>query len=371
MNHKFLKSYIISNNKIIGIANNSDLLELSIDTPEIQRIVDDDNVQEIVNYQIKYYKQNKNFNFLGVVNIHYMREDNMYFLIDGQHRYKAIKILFDNGHCDIDIAVEIVEVDTYKELKNNYVLLNKNTQLPDFPEDINKSIPETVALYFKNKYPTMWSKTSRARRPHMYFSFFQEALGILTKNLELTDAEDLKNIVETHNDVVSNYKIDVFPDAKSLNVSCFNKCKQSGLFLGLFKYSHDDIGYKWVKTIIEHKSGNVMKIEKNKKKKIPKRIKDDSWDKYIGKQHGVAKCICCNTTEIQQKHFVGGHIISEKNDGLITVDNIVPISNQCNMSMATKNMKEFISEYYPKNLSNFNIKSYDTANKEKWLFNIF
>ena len=44
-------------------------------------------------------------------------------------------------------------------------MINKNTPLPDFSlfENIDKKIPEQVALQFMSEYPTIWSKTSRAR----------------------------------------------------------------------------------------------------------------------------------------------------------------------------------------------------------------
>ena len=119
------------------------------------------------------------------------------------------------------------------------------------------------------------------------------------------------------------------------------------------------------------------------KQKIPKKIKDDSWDKYVGKKYGTVLCICCNTTEIQQKNFIGGHIISEKNGGNITIDNIIPICNDCNSSMGTTNMNDFIKKYYPENFYNFTNrnsgKCYNKINentdieknKNEWSFSNF
>ena len=351
--HKFIKNQLQIYNRIIGIINNKVLLSLDIKLPEIQRIIDHDNVEEIVNYQINYYKDHKKFNFLGVLNIHYVIENQKYYLIDGQHRYKAIQNLYNIGHCEIDVAIELVEVNTLEELKENYKIINKNTQLPAFSEEIDKNIPESIAIYFKNKYPSMWSKTSRAHRPNIFFSFFQEGLGILTEKLKINNEEYLKEILENYNSKLSKWPITSFPENSTITTKIINKCKQSGLYLGLFKYSHDDIGYKWVKKIIEEETGIIIKKEIKGKKKIPKKIKDDSWDKYIGKKYGTAYCICCNKKEIQQKNFVGGHIISEKNGGNIIIENIIPICNDCNLSMGTKNMNDFIQEHYPENYSNF------------------
>lgn len=366
--HTLLKSHIELNNKIIGIIDNLQLVNNDINIPDIQRIVDDDNVDDIVNYQINYYKKYNKFNFIGLINIHCL--NNKYYLIDGQHRFRSIKHLSDIGH-KFDVIIEIINIHSIDELKENYKIINKNTQLPDFSDEIDKSIPETVALYFKNKYPKMWSKTSRSRKPHIYFQFFQESLGFLTEKLKINCIDHLRKLVEDYNNILSEWDVDKFPDNTKLNPKIINKCKESGLFLGLFKFSNDDIGYKWVKNIIQHHTGEIIKNETNQsKKKIPKKIKDDSWDRYIGKEYGIAFCICCNKTEIEQKNFIGGHIISEQNEGSINVDNIIPICNQCNLSMSTKNMDAFINEYYPENINNFNKKNYRTNKSNKWL-NIF
>ena len=86
-------------------------------------------------------------------------------------------------------------------------------------------------------------------------------------------------------------------------------------------------------------------------------------------------CICCCNTKINSKNFIGGHIISRKNGGLDIVDNIVPVCESCNLSMSYKNMDEFIREYYPKNIENFEKKIYIIPNsklsikqndKKKW-----
>lgn len=81
------------------------------------------------------------------------------------------------------------------------------------------------------------------------------------------------------------------------------------------------------------------------KKHIPKKIKNDSWDKYIGKEKGIHECLCCFRTIIQQSDFVAGHIISEKNGGLINLYNIIPICRGCNSSMSYMNMDVYIKKY--------------------------
>ena len=60
--------------RTIIIKRFEELSEMNIVFPEIQRIVDKDNVNDIIRYQLDFMKLKKRFNFLGVINIHYVKE---------------------------------------------------------------------------------------------------------------------------------------------------------------------------------------------------------------------------------------------------------------------------------------------------------
>lgn len=57
--------------------------------------------------------------------------------------------------------------------------------------------------------------------------------------------------------------------------------------------------------------------------------------------------------EIIDKNHDAGHIISEKNGGMVTVDNIVPICRGCNLSMGTINMPAYMKRHQPGNPQDF------------------
>jgi hypothetical protein len=86
---------------------------------------------------------------------------------------------------------------------------------------------------------------------------------------------------------------------------------------------------------------------KNKKKTIPKCIRIDCWNNWIGKTIGETKCLCCGIRDIGQNNFECGHIISEAKGGGVTVDNLKPICSVCNKSMHTMNMDDFKNAHYP------------------------
>lgn len=82
--------------------------------------------------------------------------------------------------------------------------------------------------------------------------------------------------------------------------------------------------------------------KKKKKKPISATIKRLVWNTNIGEDIGKSKCLCCNSTDITQLSFNCGHIIAEANGGDTIVSNLKPICQNCNSSMGTKNMEDFM-----------------------------
>jgi len=346
------ESKININNRYIGVIASSKLMTFPIEIPNIQRIRDDDKVSEIVTYQNMKLKQTGSCNFIGCINIHYCAENQDLYLVDGQHRFEAIKQISQT--ISIPVCVEIVKVDTLVELKENYNMINKNTPLPEFPETIDKTIPERVANYYKARYPNIWSKSTRANRPNIYFNYFQEALGVLVDRMEIKTAPELQTILDEHNEKLSR----VMP--ADVSEKQIRKCAESGLYFGLYSHVSDEYRYDWVREIL-----NIDKVQAPKTKRaVPKKVRHDSWNKYVGSDKGEAPCLCCRTTTISKSEFHAGHVISEAKGGPTTVENIRPICGGCNLSMGMRDMREFVQTHYPKNLSDFDTSTY--AKKTGW-----
>ena len=355
------------NNATIYKIKTDDLLKMKILKPNCQRLVDDDKVKEIIKSSLEFNKENNHFNFSvsSPPNLH-MLDDSLY-LIDGQHRIQALEILYNKYSHNIEFFITIVKVDTMQELEYNYNMINKNTPLPDFSSfsNINKNIPEDASRAIKSKFPENWSLKPRCNRPNIYFNHFQESLAFIVEKLEIKNVDDLVNLILVYNFNISNWNLSDNSHFKA-SENCIKKVQETDFYLGLYPHKSTNVyGYKWAKEIVEQQTGVIIKEKPKKRKKaIPKKIKNDSWNKYVGKKVGETKCLCCRTTQIESKDFVAGHIISEANGGTITVDNIVPICNSCNLSMGTKNMDDFISEHYPENLSKF--KKRDYTNSKGW-----
>ena len=172
---------VILNNTHIDICDIVKLKELNVKKPEIQRIIDIQKVEDIVSFQLEFYKKHGFFNFTasGPINIHIWQDQ--YLLVDGQHRLEAVEKLHRDHAHKIGFYVLFVEVNSQEQLEANYNMINKNTPLPDFSNfsSIDKNIPEQVAATFQLTWSDIWAKNSRARRPHLYFNYFQESLAFI------------------------------------------------------------------------------------------------------------------------------------------------------------------------------------------------
>ena len=108
----------------------SELLKRNIHIPEdIQRIITNHTVDEIVEQQLELLKKGLCEQFLGVINIHYCRETEQEYLLDGQHRYEAMKRLYTKHSHNVECFVEYVKVENYVNLVENYELINKKQNI--------------------------------------------------------------------------------------------------------------------------------------------------------------------------------------------------------------------------------------------------
>ena len=80
---------------------------------------------------------------------------------------------------------------------------------------------------------------------------------------------------------------------------------------------------------------------KTKKMRIPKVLKDHTWDEWVGDTIAKTKCMCCGINDIKMNDFHCSHVVAEANGGSTSVENLRPVCAPCNLSMGTKNMDDF------------------------------
>ena len=90
---------------------------------------------------------------------------------------------------------------------------------------------------------------------------------------------------------------------------------------------------------------NAETETKKKKASIPKKVKTDIWNTYIGADINKHRCLCCKKTLISNTDFDVGHVVSEACGGTLEIGNLRPICAACNHAMGACNMVEFVKKY--------------------------
>jgi len=105
--------------------------------------------------------------------------------------------------------------------------------------------------------------------------------------------------------------------------------------------------YKNIVINNDYVSLSIIKSQlKNKKLNIPKTLKINVWNKYIGDEIGKTKCPVCETNFITQSNFECAHIQAESNNGQTNIDNLIPCCSICNKSMKNMNLFEFKKKFF-------------------------
>ena len=167
-------------------------------------------------------------------------------------------------------------------------------------------------------------------------------IEIYNKLLELIGDKDDIYYQEFYN----NY----FKDFKWHNLTKTNSFTDINDFINKIEFYTNIDGINLmneIKTILDNI--NILPVKKiketkpkTKKKTISSTIKKLVWNTNIGEDIGKSKCLCCKSTDITQISFNCGHIIAEANGGETIVSNLKPVCQNCNSSMGTKNMNDFM-----------------------------
>ena len=158
--------------------------------------------------------------------------------------------------------------------------------------------------------------------------------------------------ITTIKSIIQPLAFDPIPITPVISENKTNKNDKHDLLIDLFQN---------IPTSPQHISTNItteMETPKPKKKyvkaKLPSVIRRIVWNTYVGQTNVKGKCLCCNAEEITSTNYECGHIKSEKNGGEITRENLRPICSNCNKSIGSKDMDDFMTKYKIKKPKNWN-----------------
>ncbi len=271
------------------------------------------------------------------------------------------KVLENRGFNNILVCIQKKQ----EELKNKLNL--------SIVSNIIKKLEENPPMYCYNRIIELYNLFRRKSNLNAYYNYHVNVYNILLKiinNYADNNYDKFDIFYKTH---MSNFKLNKYYSATILyysNISYkFNSFDNTKDFIDKICCIYDNINfYKELSILLinvinitekqeelklnipekqqEEKINIIESINKNKKKKpISATMKRLVWNTHIGEEIGKYKCLCCNITAITQLSFNCGHIIAEANGGATIVSNLKPICQNCNSSMGTKNMHDFMQTF--------------------------
>lgn len=134
-------SFVASNIDTYRRFDSYEELKRELEIPSFQRTLDEDSVNQIVNYITESILMGKCI-ALGAIDLCKIESLPHLYLIDGQHRYMAIKKLYETRNMKIPINAIIYNVKTFEEMRDLFKIRNLGTKVPFyyFEHNINDNM---------------------------------------------------------------------------------------------------------------------------------------------------------------------------------------------------------------------------------------
>ena len=321
-------------NQILDYYNNG-----IIRMPDFQRELDMDKVEEIMNTYIEYNKREENY-FIKhgfTLSLCKIGENKELWVVDGQHRLKAMENLYPLGHNPyVMIRIELCE--TLDEMKNDYRLLNMNSDLPIVYTHFEDEFTQKTLIDIKNEYKSRYKRafnSSKKETNHTNRLHIDDWISLLDPKLIKCGLEELDDSLKRINNVIAqivNKNCDLYIKTRDKQ-----RVNDTQFYLNLRNI-------KWVDHFLN--GDDIKYIPCNyTKKTIPKSLRKSVFDRDFGSKQYVGNCYVCNV-EINRDSSHIGHVKAECYGGKTVIDNLKAICITCNLSMGVNNMDDFKKEFF-------------------------
>lgn len=332
---KLIHSSPISN---LYICNSRDLLmKVDINTPEFQREIIPEKVNEIAN------ELNSNPNLLEIYNPIILAE--LYgknYVIDGQHRLMALSNLLSYNY-SVNCLYQVIKCKSHEEIIKHFISINKNTPLENFYKNLNQDkagkiieIKKAIKDWVSSEFKDYISSNVNPNLPNISIDKFLELLIGYMEEEGLEDwfygmeVDQIIYKLKETNQLFHNWFL-LIPKHHEMYTKKIEKKKSRspGFTLGF--------PINWLDVF----SGRDLPklIEKPKRKKFNKVQREQIWKYYIGDNMN-GKCYCCER-DISFTTYEIGHVHPVAMGGDDEIGNVRVICGLCNRSMGTQNLEEF------------------------------
>jgi hypothetical protein len=318
-----------------------------------QRLKDKEHLEDIYNGILQYYLFHKEIflpNLVSLASINHKdnKKDKM-IILDGQHRMGALSKLVKEypETSELIVRTDIYYVENDEEAREIYNIINSSKKVELYTGNIAPYVIPVIKEYFEKRFERYCKKTQNPKGVNINLEQLDkriQAYNLIDKaGISLDTIDTLIEHIKELNHFYSLQSIETLV-SYGHKETLVKELKESNddFYLGLYKK------YEWIERIIElyvnktpyDKQDHFISEKKIKieRKKIPSALRANVWKKRYSQIMG--ECFCCEK-EISVHEFECGHIVSVRDGGQNTLDNLEPICKQCNGNMGTINLLSY------------------------------
>jgi len=337
----------------------------ALQLPEIQGDLNMDKVEEMCNS----YKLNHHFMaskaLLTIARIEIANQID-YCLLDGQHRLEMIKKIYDSEKISDDMIIAFINIKSKEELNDLFLEINI---------DSSKCVYKNLTIFDKQNYEELKKKIEDDNSLHPLINS-RYTSKVYTNSQFVAHLINNKILEKLRENNLTGNNVDSILDFLKLKErEFFNKYRYDSKKLDKSKdFNNDEKEQINFKSCMFIKNNNFLdwifdsdlepEHDFNKRPDINPKLRNQVWDKHIGRKNKSSRCPIANCKNIMTANdsdtWHCGHILSFHNGGPTDITNLKPICPLCNKKMNYKNWDEWEEEQK----NNFILDKYFKENKK-------
>lgn len=331
------------------VNNDKDICVIS--RPDVQRELDVEHVKEIYNSMEADQANGLHVNW-GTLHMVYDESTGRMYLIDGQHRAAAMRLVLKKTPCrgSEGVFVLVQRARGVDDLRRRWRQANSSRVAEICDCTHEQEIYNLAMRFFHERFPSYVYKSKCPRRPNLSASSVRTALEELLKQLPLnseqknTVARNLPAALSAINlflQTKANADLDHLLDDVGRLVLCKLRTEPSNQkwYCGL--YDVRDIFRFALVHILHGCSIESMNFKQNRRKSLTSAMRREVWHKANLRNSTTGNCYVCNCA-ISIDTFECAHIIPRVLVGGVTeVRNLQPTCHGCNSEMRTEDLNTF------------------------------
>jgi hypothetical protein len=259
------------------------------------------------------------------------------YLLDGQHRYTALRALRDIIQPDDLIEVRQFTCDTKEEMEYHFRNINSSNPLPSYfvTMDIEKDIKEALRTHIKSTYADFVKNTEKPHSPNFNLD---RVIGRFDMDA-IRNWFAVRNLPVTVEGVIDRFKWGNQACVVYLRANKEKTDVEKGYLAMMSRENKVCLGFNinWFEVMFYDSEPKMIK-----RQVVPMSLRSMLWRQHREKYGRVCCCACDKPIE-DTTDGECGHKRSVVNGGKTVIENLVPICATCNKSCGTKDLDVFLA----------------------------